>query len=494
MDIALERKFLSTFKMICSADHICELSADIVVPDTKEDILRIVYTNAKYKIRSKDVESGKLIIRGELEVNSAYVPETGAKIELLRTDIPFECEFENDSIESGCASVCDIRLLAIESRILNPRKVMINAQLLVCGKCYHIEDFTWYEKPMQNENKVFFKNDSVDARLVSVVSEKTFSLEDDFEVNGLKDDAQIITADTEFFADSSDAVGSKLIVKGHAEISVLYVNDGKIEKTEKTIGFSQIFELTERDVVPEFAVSVLPTGDFFEISDGRISYEIHAVMQIVCSDTRKISYLSDAYACGAEMQLVADSQDICVNKQSAEYREKVQLSYTSDTEISSIENVSVKYGKIKISEDEISVPVYADIIYTSLDEQMRSGRAHTSVKFSTADIDGRFDAVNVSIIGTRASINGKEINVSADAVANLSWCENKQIRMITDASIEESSEAESMPSIYMCRAADNDLWSLAKRYKSDVAIISELNGLDESSCLSDRLLIIPRIK
>ena len=494
MDIALERKFLSTFKMICSAERICDLSADIVVPDTKEDILRIVYTNAKYKIRSKDVESGKLTIRGELEVNSAYVPETGGKIELLRTDIPFECEFENDNIESGSASVCDIKLLALEARILNPRKIMINAQLIVCGKCYHIEDFTWYEKPMLNESKVFFKNDSVDARLISVVSEKTFSLEDDFEVNGLKDDAQIITADTEFFADSSDAVGSKLIVKGHAEISVLHVNDGKIEKAEKTIGFSQIFELAERDIVPEFTVSVLPTGDFFEISDGRISFEIHAVMQIICSDARKISYLSDAYACGAEMQLTADTQDICVDKQSAEYRDKVQLSYSSESDISSIENVSVKYGKPKINENEISVPVYADIIYTSLYDQLRSGRVHSSVKFSTADGNGRYDAVDIGISGARASINGKEISVSADVIATASWCENKQVRMITAASIEEISEAVSKPSIYMCRAADNDLWSLAKRYKSDTTVISELNGLDESANITDKLLIIPRIK
>lgn len=493
MDIALERKFLSTFKLICSAEHICDLSADIVVPDTKEDILRIIYTNAKYKIRSKDVESGKLIIRGELEVNSAYVPETVASIEFLRTDIPFECEFENDNIESGCASVCDIKLLNIESRILNPRKIMINAQLLVCGRCYRIDDFTWYEKPMLNESKVFFKNDSVDARLISVISEKTFSLEDDFEIGGMKDDAQIISADTEFFADSSDTVGSKLIVKGHAEISVLYVSGGKIERAEKRIGFSQIFELTERDVIPEFAVSVLPTGDFFEISEGRISFEIHAVMQIVCSDTREISYLSDAYACGAEMMLTDDVREICIDRQLEELREKVQLSYTSDSEILSIEIVSVKFGKTKISENEVSVPVYADIVYTSVDSQLWAGRVHSSVKFSTAD-SGVYDSMNIAVSEVRSIINGKEINVSADVIASASWCENKQIRMITEASIEKINASESMPSIYMCRAADNDLWSLAKRYKSDAAMISELNSLEEKTDITDRLLIIPRIK
>ncbi len=494
MDIALERKFLSTYKLIYSAEHICDLSTDIVVPDTKEDILRIVYTNAKYKIRSKDVESAKLIIRGELEVNAAYVTDNGAKIDSLRADIPFECEFENDNIDSSCASVCDIKLIALESRILNPRKIMVSAQLLVGGKCYHIEEFSWYEKPAGNENKVFFKSDSAYVRLTDIVCEKTFSLEDEFEVNGIVDGAQIITANTEFFSDSADAVGSKLIVKGHAEISILYVNDGKIERTEKTIGFSQIFELTERDVVPEFTANVLPTGDYFEIADSRITFEIHAVMQIVCNTTKQISFLSDAYACNADMQLTEESKDICINRQLTQYRERIQLAYTSDFDVLSVENTSVKYGRIKVSDDEISVPVYADVIYTASDNQLRSAKIQTSAKFSTSDETGKIDAVDISFSGIRASINGKEISVSADATANVSVCENAQVIMITDAAVEELGETEEMPSIYMCRAADDDLWSIAKRYKSDAGIISELNSLDECDDIKGRLLIIPRIK
>ena len=81
MDISLERKFLSSFREIGSEKKVCNISSDIIVPDTKADILRVVLTNGEYSIRSKDVESGKVLICGELKVNVVYVPESGTPAE-----------------------------------------------------------------------------------------------------------------------------------------------------------------------------------------------------------------------------------------------------------------------------------------------------------------------------------------------------------------------------------------------------------------------------
>ena len=75
MDISLERRFLSSFKLIGSAKKVCDVSSDIVVPDTREDILRVIMTNADYSIRSKDVESGRVVVHGELKATVVYVPE-----------------------------------------------------------------------------------------------------------------------------------------------------------------------------------------------------------------------------------------------------------------------------------------------------------------------------------------------------------------------------------------------------------------------------------
>ena len=108
MDISLERGFLSSFKLIGSAKKVCDVSSDIVVPDTREDILRVIMTNADYSIRSKDVESGRVVVHGELKATVVYVPESGDGLSTLGTNIPFECEFEVESADSGCAVIVDL--------------------------------------------------------------------------------------------------------------------------------------------------------------------------------------------------------------------------------------------------------------------------------------------------------------------------------------------------------------------------------------------------
>ena len=114
------------------------------------------------------------------------------------------------------------------------------------------------------------------------------------------EETQLIATPVLFCTDSADIVGSKLIVKGNADIKTVVCNGADTHTGETSISFSQIFELPERDIMPDYTVSILPTGDFFELKDGNVSFEIHAVMQIVCTETKAIEFVEDAYVCGAE--------------------------------------------------------------------------------------------------------------------------------------------------------------------------------------------------
>ena len=126
MDISLERRFLSSFKLIGSGKKVCDISSDIVVPDTKEDILRVIMTNADYSIRSKDVEAGRVVVHGELKVTAVYVPESGEGLGTLSTDIPFECDFEVNSADSGCAAVAELSVISVDTRILQLRFQLVH--------------------------------------------------------------------------------------------------------------------------------------------------------------------------------------------------------------------------------------------------------------------------------------------------------------------------------------------------------------------------------
>ena len=495
MDISLERRFLSSFKLIGSAKKVCDVSSDIVVPDTREDILRVIMTNADYSIRSKDVESGRVVVHGELKATVVYVPEFGDGLSTLGTNIPFECEFEVESADSGCAVIVDLSIISVDTRILNPRKVMINAQVGVSQKCYCNCDFSWYTAPQEAPKNTFFKKCSSDIRLINLVTEKTFSLENDFAMQGADNASQLIAAPVSFCVDSAETVGSKLIVKGHTDIKGVFCSGGNIETGETTVSFSQIFELPERDIVPDYTVSILPTGDFFELNDGNVSFEIHAVMQIVCSETKVIDYVEDAYVCGAETILEQEDKTVCTAERLICQTEAVQLDCSADFDIDKVPYMSGTVGTPKASDGKLTVPLTVEAICASVDEQIRSVKLHGSVKFELEFGENEeIGCITAKIASLKSNISASDICVTATVSSQVQLMQFRSLQIISSLTVNEPETTAQAPSVYMCIPNENDLWCVAKRYSSDTDMIIALNALDENDDISGRLLIVPRIK
>ena len=495
MDISLQRRFFSSFKTIGSAKKVCDINSDVVVPDTKKDILRVVLTNADYMIRSKDVESGRVLVRGELKVSILYVPESGEGLCTLATDIPFECEFEVESADSGCTAIAEMNLISVDTRILNPRKVMINAQVCVSQKCYCNSDFTWYTDPLDSINNAFFKKNDTDIRFVNLVTEKTISIEDEIPVRDLDGEVQLISTPVSFFTDSADAVGSKFIVKGHAEITANYLADGKFENCGTTISFSQIFELPERDILPDYKAFILPTGNFFELSDGKLSFEIHAVIQIVCTETKKLVYIEDGYVCGAETLLGKEEKDVCVSERIMRLSETVQLSRSAEYGIEKILFLSGMTGMPKVSGEEISVPIAVEIVYTSTDDQIRSFKVYGSAKISAEIAENEtIEGTYASITSLKPSVSGMDVTVDASINIEAHLQVRSKVQFVCSAEYNEPDDRKAMPSIYMCRSEESDIWGIAKKYSSNVDMIKKINEIDHTTDTSNRLLVIPRIK
>lgn len=485
MEIDLERKYMSIYKKISGKSKTVELTADMIVPDTKEDILRIVYNDSRYKIISKDTENGRVRITGEIALNTAYLAEKGAGISTLHADIPFDCDFEDDTVNSSCATVADIRIVSCEIRMINTRKVIAKVVLCVEYTAYEIGDMTWYEKPTESQDGVYFKTETVKAVLINNVCEKTISLEDEMRLDEAGENAELICAGAAFFEQSADAVGSKLIIKGKADITLIYSENGIINSVNKSTSFSQVFDLSERDIVPEHRLKILPTGEYFRLDGGVLSYELHAVIQLVCSGEKEFSYISDAYACKAE--LAADVQDICIvcahcTRKNAE---KISLTHTDEKGIEKLCFAKAEVSAVKQNDEDTLVSINADVIYVC-DGELKCARVPGQGSFH---IDG--EAVSSEIVSVTAYKSGNEISITAELMLTYEITQSKTIHMITAASAEEKENEEKSASLYLAKA--DDLWTLAKKYRSDVELIKKVNDIENDDDISKNMLLIPKI-
>ena len=495
MKIELKNREKSVYKKLCCTNSAAELKEDIVVPDTMEDILRILGCRHQCRIRSKNLETDCVSVGGELDVTVLYIPETGEGIRTISAVIPFEVKLDAPGADSTSVSIIDTSVLDLEVKPINPRKVSVNADLCVTQSCYKYLDFSWAEAPDAPTEKLFIRSGEVDYQGVVLASEKMLSLEEDLQLPESIQGGEFVSACSSLVVESSEVIGSKLIVKGRAQIEALYVVSSAPETAAFSIGFSQLFELPEDVKEPKVRAAGMVTGQYFEPLGEKLAADIRGAIQIVCTEQQHISCIDDAYACGMELSMNSIQFKYLSAASCATRDENISLSYNSDYGVSRVLCSHASCSALDIGEGQISAPVTADIIYADSEGSLRSCRVRGTAEIPYETDEGcELESARIRNIRVTAKADESVINISVNIEAEFYTVTHAEVTMINDISAEPCESGRAGASAYMCRALNGDLWSIAKKYGSDTALIKEINALEDDESIEGRLLLIPVVR
>lgn len=494
MDISLERRGLSRYREVFKDTSYCELSADCVVPDTQGDILKILKCTPTVRLKSKEINSDSVEMSGELSGEILYVPESGVGISVLSFVIPFENE--THIRDSDCAQHCvaELSVIAADVRLLNPRKVSIKAELQIKMRCYTADEMSFYPAVAEKPEKLFCKCAAGNTLYHSFVGEKQLSLDEELPCDWELSATHILSGASAYFSDGVERVGSKLIFKGHADISVLVQNtDGQVATLSFTSPFSQLFELSAQDDVVHWDAVLVPTAEYYSIGDGGVNADLHALIQLVCCSETEIGYIEDAYFCGHDLTLEHDEITLCKRVSTLELTSSLSISYDAGAAPASVLFSGGRLGRLKISGEAVSVPASFEIVYASDDGELCSARVRGCFEFALPEecLAAECKSVILGEISTRSSGNG--IEISASAALKLECTDSSRKTAICGMSAETTKDIAPKPSLYLCRCKGRNLWSLAKAYGSSEEAIISANKLDDAAVSADAVLLIPRI-
>lgn len=495
MKIELKNREKSVYKKLCCTNSAAGLKEDIVVPDTMEDILRILGCRHQCRIRSKNLETDCVSVGGELDVTVLYIPETGEGIRTISAVIPFEVKLDAPGADSTSVSIIDTSVLDLEVKPINPRKVSVNADLCVTQSCYKYLDFSWAEAPDAPTEKLFIRSGEVDYQGVVLASEKMLSLEEDLQLPESIQGGEFVSACSSLVVESSEVIGSKLIVKGRAQIEALYVVSSAPETAAFSIGFSQLFELPDDVKEPKVRAVGMVTGQYFEPLGEKLAADIRGAIQIVCTEQQHISCIDDAYACGMELSMNSIQFKYLSAASCATRDDNISLSYNSDYGVSRVLCSHASCSALDIGEGQISAPVTADIIYADSEGSLRSCRVRGTAEIPYETDEGcELESARIRNIRVTAKADESVINISVNIEAEFYTVTHSEVTMINDISAEPCELGRAGASAYMCRALNGDLWSIAKKYGSDTALIKEINALEDDESIEGRLLLIPVVR
>lgn len=511
---------------------------DLLVPDIRPDLEKILSVDAVPEISSWETyvsanDAAMLKISGNLEISTLYVP-SGRSDELIAitSRIPFRYESETAAIPDKRAEITPC-IKNVSSRVINERKIRISVTMDFKISDYGEKEIELLEgvtddSLLLRKEKISFtdmayrKNDSVE------ISEKIKLRENQpepvsvlkYEVNAVENHRQISKG--------------KIILEGSLYYTIMYIpadaeenvscipvlHRGKTDFTQfirlpdlsasEISGLTVNYDVSSADI--KLKDSIHDNEDDREgtasETENRKYFQLDAVVDIAVHVYREIEreLVTDMYHRTRDLDYSICSHRLSRLRGTGAADVSVRDTLTLPDDISMAEGtplVAVKIGDISVQPEngrcQIEGQIIADIIFAEENTGEISCRKEIVPFKSAVDIPGVSGNVTAECCGGLKDIwfdrlNSRQIDFSCGIALRVSAWDVSAYDFIDRVCYVENENRNTRKAsmvVYMTMPEDTQ-WSIAKKFRTDMETICEVNGLEENQPLKpgSRLLIV----
>ena len=495
MDISFESESLRYYEALPPAVCTHEETTELIVPDVMPDVGSILLTDGVALLRGKEAQKDKLLVSGVCELCVLYQPEEGGGLRRLQLEAPFEAVCDAPGLTELARTVVSLRLISAETRMLNSRKLLLRAEVLITGCGYLQKQLRWNVR-CTGETELEVLQESRKFCPITEVTEKTFSAGESFALPGGKLPVErILNTRVALRPEESSTVGAKLILRGSMTAEVCYISgDGELDSADFRTPYSVILELEGYREGSLAQAELCLTGLHVDVPDsGSIVVEVGAVAQAVLRSPVQLSWISDAYSTQWAMDGSYESVELETESQQSLLEDSLRLNLEGLRAPRSVSDVSLMLSRPRKEEGQYKVTVTARALCS--DESgavtVLSGRgeAHCPAPQAGQSLRVQTGAVYAAMSGSGAELR---IPVSFRTVGG----ERQKLKLLTQARLDTERPAidAGIPSVSVLRLAEGEsLWSLGKRRAVSQQLLRQVNELGpEEQPGAGQLLLIAR--
>ena len=509
MELELKKACLDAYETGGELVLTQEETAETIVPDYCPDIARIITTEGKVCLHSRELRDGKAEVSGTVRVTVLYTPDGEGGIRTLEFAMPFTAESDGRGLADCVCLMADTEAEMLESRMLNPRKIFTHCKLVTRLTGYQRAPLTFCTDVEAEESLcVEKKQEQQHAVLLTHIAEKDFTFTEEMNLSpGREGAAELLTSQVGSSVTEMKVVGSKLIFKGMFTITLLYrTAEGECCSTTGELPFSQIMEVegAEEGAVP--SVQLQLTGADFQIDgddpEGRqIAVTLYLHATALLRREQELTLLSDLYSTAYEMAYEAVPLTLTSFCESLTRRQTVREVLEIGVVAESILSLTVSCGAVSVSrEGEAAVlRTAAAIRALYLDEGGVPLVAERSVDVSCQlelPEDCRITARAVCPEEVQGTLGDRGIEVRFPVDFRVEAASRVKRVCVASAKVDPESARDmtGAPSLVLrCLGRQESAWDLAKAYNTTIPVILSANQLEsEADIPRDQLLLIPR--
>ena len=498
-----ERDTIINYDTVAEVTLCQEETLESIVPDACPDILRIVEAAGEASLKTKELTEGSLRLGGSIRASVLYIPEGEPGPRKVEVRIPYVCGVEDPRFHPGGRVVAAPRLCGVDAQTVNPRKVLVRAQLAVSVTVMDPQRLE-VSTGASSEEGVQQKLEERTTYRVAAVQEKPFQFSDTLNLPASMPAAEeLLRSQVEARCLDAKIIGAKLIVKGEAVLRTLCrCTGGELDTARFELPFSQILEIPGvqegADVTVETALCAsectLQPGE-----PGSLAVSLELLAQAVVREVQSVEVLSDLYC--TQCPVETDQEELVLNRllDAGVQRQSVRQLCESGLPVKSVVECSLAIGRLTRTEGDSGVGVAAGtlvcVLFYSEDDALCAAAYPIQVE---AALGSQRDAVvrcgcrGAGNLAATPVTGGIEVRFDLEfpyLVLGQETC--PMVTGVRPLPAEEGGGPR--PSVILRVVGEKEpLWDIAKACSSTVADIMTANELDSDAAPAGKLLLIPK--
>ena len=508
MELELKKNEAAFCKCSFEAAAKQNVDLELSLPDYCSDIKRILKCIVVPSINGVSLAGERATATGDVKIRLVYVNDE-EKMDCYEQSSELSVYADIRNLSENAAVIAAASVEYVNCRAASQRRFSVNGTVSVGFKAYARE-----KKQLLCDIEGFgsqTKKEKTDCINLVSISEKCFDMS---ETVALPPDSKpvgkIIRADPSAKIHSLKAVSGKLLIKGDYIVDILYCADSSessVEHLVHTMPISQIADVADVDENSLCDVTLSPRAIDVQLradsSGNNRLFEIAAKISAFTKayETKEQQYITDCYStkCSLTSQfsdldfysrlMTLDKKQslkktVELNGQSAKQIIDVRAIKTSCTAAGEGGNIAIR-GTTAFS-----------ILFKDNEDKIQYCERNIDFDFNEGmdDYNGKiFCEPDIWAENIRPSVVSEdkiEISFECSVKGEVYTVRNK--RVCINAEIEESEKEEEKSALIICYSQKGEeIWNIAKMYKTTCDAIKDENSLKGDCLDEDRMLMVP---
>lgn len=483
------------------------IEGDEIVPDIKPDILNIISSSGTVCIYKKEIQDGKIRFDGSVYVYTIYMADDeNSSIRSINSSLDFSKTIEMNAITQDMQLEDCCQIQSIDCKILNGRKISIQANLKMQVKIYSnnnieiMNDITDIND-IQKLEKSYNINSLLGSGTTKVSAKDTVTIKQEDNLS------EIMKVSVDIKNRETKISYNKVLAKADTVVNIMYLTEdntiGTVSATIPVMGFIDIQNINEQnlcDVSYELRnIAIKPNN----VDEHSIYIEAEIEITSLVYENKEMKIIQDLYSPSTEleckqrkitvMQNKRNIKQIC-NIRKQELVQEIGKNKIYDVDVKPvIVSMQIVNGRVSY-EGELNLNV---LFASENNTQVRSKEIVEPFTFNIADEQITTNTSIDTFVEVKMQdfivMPDESIDMKVDLEFNLRVSNMEDLNIIDEVNnVENRSREKYSIVIYYTKKGDT-LWNIAKRFGSTIDEIVRINKIENPDViLPGQQLFIPR--